>query len=233
MVCSNQPTDDGRPGGLSSLRDGADKSSPPKASIPDAGRCIPDSWFRATASAQTMGMLQQKDLRTVPLSVGEKKLGRFVLPPFQRPPVWSRDQQIRFVESCWLGLPIGAIVYNSPNDYSSTTDQWLLDGQQRVTALYSYMTDDFPVMGHRFSELTIVDHRRWSMGVSLPCLITQLEDVGELAEVYDRLAYGGTPHDPAQRIEARSDETPQAARPEGQEPDGEAVAPNPNQEQSQ
>lgn len=37
----------------------------------------------------------------------------------------------------------------------------------------------------------------------------------------------------AQRIEARSDETLQAARPEGQEPDGEADAPNPNQEQSQ
>ncbi|WP_232508399.1 class I SAM-dependent methyltransferase [Qipengyuania flava] len=32
---------------------------------------------------------------------------------------------------------------------------------------------------------------------------------------------------PAQRIEARSDETLQAARPEGQEPDGEADAPNP------
>lgn len=31
----------------------------------------------------------------------------------------------------------------------------------------------------------------------------------------------------AQRIEARSDETLQAARPEGQEPDGEADAPNP------
>ena len=37
----------------------------------------------------------------------------------------------------------------------------------------------------------------------------------------------------AQRIEARSDETLQAARPEGQEPDGEADAPTPNQEQSQ
>ena len=160
-----------------------------------ADRIIPDSWFNARTVASSMGMLRSPELRTVPLSEGERKLGRFVLPPFQRPPVWTVAQQARFVESCWLGLPIGSIVYNSPNDYNSATDHWLLDGQQRVTSLYAYMDDAFPVFGHLFSELTVVDHRRWSMATALPCLVTCMTNEAELHEVYDRLAYGGTPHE--------------------------------------
>lgn len=161
-----------------------------------AERLIPDSWFRASTSATTMGMLTADSGRNVPLSDGERQLGRFVLPPFQRPPVWTEAQQIRFVESCWLGLPIGAIVFNQPNDYSSRTDQWLLDGQQRTTAIYAYMDDAFPVFGYRFSELTEVDHRKWSWSTAFPTLITCLTDEAELEEVYDRLAYGGTAHEP-------------------------------------
>jgi hypothetical protein len=83
------------------------------------------------------------------------------------------------------------------NDAMGTRfDQWLLDGQQRVGAVLAYMADEFPVMGHRFSELTDIDHRRWDMSVSFPCRITNLQDEAALRDVYDRLAYGGTPHKP-------------------------------------
>jgi hypothetical protein len=120
----------------------------------------------------------------------------FVLPPFQRPPVWTREQQVRFLESCWMGLPIGAFVYNAPNDYSHRTDLWLLDGQQRVTAVYAYLADEFPVFGYRYSEVTEVDRRKWHMGTSFPSLSTCTTDEAELRDIYDRLAYGGTPHEP-------------------------------------
>ena len=34
------------------------------------------------------------------------------------------------------------------------------------------------------------------MSVQFPCLRTHLTDEAKLRDVYDRLAYGGTPHDP-------------------------------------
>lgn len=160
-----------------------------------ADRRIPDTWFRAQASSTTMGFVMQKCPRTVPLSDGERQLGMFVLPPFQRPPVWTRAQQARFIESCWMGLPIGAFTYNQPDNFGSRTDMWLIDGQQRMTAVYAYLADEFPVLGYCYSELTEVDHRKWHMSTSFPSLITRLTDEAELREVYDRLAYGGTPHE--------------------------------------
>jgi hypothetical protein len=132
--------------------------------------------------------------RLAPLAEGERELSWFVLPNFQRPPVWSRAQQVKFVESCWIGLPIGVIVYNRSRRIDSPYDNWLLDGQQRITALVDYMNDAFPVFGYLFSELTVVDRRMWSMSVALPLAETQSEDPAQLEDIYNRLAYGGTPH---------------------------------------
>jgi hypothetical protein len=160
-------------------------------------RRIPDSWFRATTRQTTMAFLSGKhQMRLAPLTEGERQLGWFVLPPFQRPPVWTEKQKVRFVESCWMDLPIGVFIYNRTEDMHSPHDAWLLDGQQRVTAVLGYMADEFPVFGSLFSELTEVDHRVWDMTTSFACMETNIDDEGQLREVYDRLAYGGTPHDP-------------------------------------
>lgn len=157
-------------------------------------RLIPDTWFRAQTRSTTMSFLMAKHQgRDTPLGEGERQLGWFVLPPFQRPPVWSLAQQESFIESCWLGLPIGAFVVNRTTS-DGPFDNWLIDGQQRVTAVLSYIADEFPVFGHKFSELTVVDHRMWIMSVAFPCLETNIEDEDALFDVYTRLAYGGTPH---------------------------------------
>ncbi|MDB5707878.1 MAG: CcrColossus [Sphingomonas bacterium] len=159
-------------------------------------RRIPETWFRASGQHTTMAFISgTHQARTTPLGPGERRLGWFVLPPFQRPPVWTLAQQVRFLESCWMGLPIGVFIYNrTAND--GPYDSWLLDGQQRVTAVLAYMADAFPVFGYRFSELTQADLRKWSMAVAFPCMMTNLESEDQLREVYDRLAYGGTPHEP-------------------------------------
>lgn len=159
-------------------------------------RHIPPTWFKATTRATTMCFLSTRSAeRLAPLGEGERYLGWFVLPPFQRPPVWTLAQQARFVESCWMGLPIGVFVYNRTERIDSPRDAWLLDGQQRMTAVLSYMDDGFPVFGRLFSELTDVDRRFWSLGVSFPCMETNIDDEAQLREVYDRLAYGGTAHE--------------------------------------
>lgn len=156
---------------------------------------IPDSWFRARTLSSPMCELMEREDERRPLRAGERKLGRFVLPPFQRPPVWTETQKVRFIESCWLGLPIGAYVVNAGR-YQSPFDLWLIDGQQRVTAVLNYMAGAFPVYGHRYGDLPKVDKRRWEWGMVFPKLETQIEDEAELHEVYSRLAYGGTPHEP-------------------------------------
>jgi hypothetical protein len=166
-------------------------------------RRIPRSWFSAQSMSTTMCFLMaEHSTRPAPLRDGERELGPWlILPPFQRPPVWTRAQQIKFVESCWMGLPIGVFVFNEAS-HNSPFDNWLLDGQQRVTSLYSYMADEFEVFGCRFSELTEVDRRGWELSTAFPCLRTNLEDEAQLRDVYMRLAYGGTPHAPALAVPA-------------------------------
>lgn len=161
-------------------------------------RLIPQTWFRASTVNPTMFRLtgnNDHQYREAPLGHGERALGWFVLPPFQRPPVWTLEQKVRFIESCWLGLPIGVYIVNRPG-WSSPFENWLLDGQQRVTAILEYAAGAFPVFGYRFSEITKADRRQWEMTTVFACLETNIENEAELREVYDRLAYGGTPHEP-------------------------------------
>lgn len=158
-------------------------------------RKIPDSWFQASALSTTMDFLISRSHRDPgALEEGQRQVGWFILPNFQRPPVWTLEQKARFIESAWMGLPLGVFIWNE--DIGGRYDQWLLDGQQRVGAIMEYMDDAFPVFGHRFSELTVVDHRLWGMSVAFPSLRTNLRDEAQLRDVYDRLAYGGTPHEP-------------------------------------
>lgn len=160
-------------------------------------RLIPDTWFQASSLSTTMDFIIPRPGRELrrPLREGERQAGWFILPPFQRPSVWTQEQKVRFVESAWMGLPLGVYIWNEA--YGTRFDMWLLDGQQRISALIEYMADGFPVYGRLFSELTEVDHRIWEMSTAFPCLRTNLRDEAQLRDVYERLAYGGTPHDPA------------------------------------
>jgi uncharacterized protein with ParB-like and HNH nuclease domain len=125
---------------------------------------------------------------------GERRLGRFILPPFQRPPVWTREQQVKLIESIWLRLPIGSFFYNEA-PLGHETDQWLIDGQQRITALLSYIAGDFDVFGHRWQNLPRVDQRSFEMS-HFPCVQLGMTDRDKLEDIYNRLAYGGTAHEP-------------------------------------
>ena len=110
--------------------------------------------------------------------------------------MWSIAQKVRFIESIWTGLPIRVWVYNqvhAPNMHQA--DSSLLNGQQRIESILAYTQDSFDVFGLFFSELTTANRRRFSI-ISFAGLETQITDLAKLEEVYDRLAYGGTPHKP-------------------------------------
>lgn len=154
---------------------------------------MPDQWFQGEAlSTPLMTFFQDHD---VIVGKGERKLGgSFVLPPFQRPAVWTLDQKVKLVESLWDGLPIASFVLNRSN-LGQPGDNWLIDGQQRWSAIFDYINDAFPIYGYHYSEITVIDRRRFEM-ITFPCIRLHLTDIAVLKKIYDRLAYGGTPHAP-------------------------------------
>jgi hypothetical protein len=135
------------------------------------------------------GLMSYELVQPTPLP----RLLRFVLPPFQRPEVWTLGQKSRFIESLWLGLPISVYAYNQ-SETLGHTDNWLIDGQQRWTAIRDFVNDEVEVFdGLMYSDMTLIEKRKFR-STNFPCILLQSDDESELREIYTRLAYGGTPH---------------------------------------
>ena len=140
-----------------------------------------------------------------PAVPAERRLLNLTLPPWQRPEVWTQAQKRRFVEGIFLGLGCGQYVVNG-SDWESDgqpkpMSAWLLDGQQRISALRDFLAGDLVVFGDvRFTEMSVPDQLRFKRR-PFPCHeleYTANEDT--LKELYDRLNFGGTPHTEAQRV---------------------------------
>jgi hypothetical protein len=126
------------------------------------------------------------------------------LPPFQRGFVWDLGQQVRFIESAWLGLHLGTYVINRNeswdrvNDKPHRTDRWIIDGQQRLRALDRYLGNRFPVFGHYWAQLDRVEQRRLDNTTFTQSIVHE-GDEAVLRELYNRLNFGGTAHTEEQR----------------------------------
>ena len=155
------------------------------------------SWFRAQDRAYTIEhLLPRENGYYREALAGERALGAFILPPFQRSAVWTVEQKIKLIESILDELPVPPYVLNRDLRDGYPFDRWLIDGQQRITAILGFLAGDFAVRGLRFGEVSVAD-QRWFLSRPFHCLETELEDEELLLEVYNRLAYGGTPHEPA------------------------------------
>ncbi|GGR13195.1 hypothetical protein GCM10008957_27690 [Deinococcus ruber] len=127
---------------------------------------------------------------------GEYVFG-YRLPTWQRPAVWRAAQQIRLIESCFLGFDIGRFLVTE--SHTLALDGLLLDGQQRLLAIRSYLQGEITVFGARFQELTERDRRRF-LDTLLPTARLNADQLSEavLIDLYVRLNYGGTAHTAAQ-----------------------------------
>ncbi len=126
----------------------------------------------------------------------------YPIPQFQRPLVWSRTQQVAFIESAWLGLPLGTYTLHEEDwDDSGQALPFsgcVIDGQQRLTTLEQYWDDQFTVFDLYWSELDQRDMRRF-MNIKFAHYRAALWNEAEIHDLYNRMALGGTPHTAEQR----------------------------------
>lgn len=151
-------------------------------------------FYGESANHRIWGLLEPAATRR-PLRDGERSLGIFILPPFQRDSVWTLTQKARWIESIYMGLPLPALVWNRTTP-DNAADEWLLDGQQRMTAILEYVTGAWEVDGWRYPDLPDEDRRHFDR-MSIPVVTTDIPDVEMCQDIYRRLAYGGTAHAPA------------------------------------
>lgn len=119
------------------------------------------------------------------------------LPEWQREACWSRDQQIRLIESIWIGLPIGFYVVNKEDEYDQgrplSFSGVLIDGQQRMLALEAYLNNEFQVFGAYWRDVPIASQRQFRR-THFPFFETNIWDESQLRDLYNRLNFGGIPH---------------------------------------
>ena len=85
--------------------------------------------------------------------VEDYRLGRIVIPEFQREYVWKPGKAPRLIDSLYQGFPISSLLVwqssenarprrRDPRPSRTATVSWLIDGQQRVITLARTMSGD-------------------------------------------------------------------------------------------
>jgi hypothetical protein len=121
-----------------------------------------------------------------------------VRPTFQRYAVWDVARQSKFIESILLNIPIPNLFFAEDDDQTRV----VVDGQQRLTALKSYMDNKYalrglevlaPLKGKRFDELS-PRQQKMIGNRTLRCLVISAKSDSEIRfQVFERLNQGGMP----------------------------------------
>ena len=118
-------------------------------------------------------------------------------PEYQRAHVWTRDQQVRFIEYLLLGGEVSRnITFAVEGDVALS--RWrLIDGKQRLTAIRAFIALEFGVfadetrpMGH-FAN-AIADIRR--IQYSIKFVVVELKSKLDELNLYLSINAAGTPH---------------------------------------
>lgn len=79
-------------------------------------------------------------------------------PDFQRGHVWSKDNQIKFIEFILKGGKSPPLYFNSPCYRQSSSENKLpdtivlVDGKQRLNAILSFINNEIPVFGYYLND---------------------------------------------------------------------------------
>jgi len=163
-------------------------------------RLMPERLSLGDFMSTTVGAaIHHGEMDNTPNNQGYRTVLGFFLPSWQRGLVWSQAQNVRLLESLWLGLNIGTYTFNRSKTHGGPMDNILIDGQQRMHAIECYLRDEFPVFGYRWSEVTPVDRRAFSFSRHFHSYITSSEDEDYLRGYYDTMNFGGVAHKESER----------------------------------
>ncbi|KQN72897.1 hypothetical protein ASE94_06565 [Devosia sp. Leaf64] len=115
------------------------------------------------------------DLETLVKRIKKKSIK--LDPDYQRRHRWSAETSSRLIESLILNIPIPVIFLSQDVDVDEETEDstaryTVIDGQQRLTAIYDYLRDQFPLEGlETLSELNGAFYRDLP-----PFLVRRLEE---------------------------------------------------------
>jgi hypothetical protein len=113
---------------------------------------------------------------------------------------------ITFIESMHYGISPGFYTYNSTyhlkeNEYVGSDGKtyfrcgnWLLDGQQRLTAISRYFNNEWSVFGLYWSDLSKEEKMGFLMGTTFLEYETKIADELGCRKLYDLYAFGGVAH---------------------------------------
>jgi uncharacterized protein with ParB-like and HNH nuclease domain len=113
-------------------------------------------------------------------------------PDYQRVHVWTREQQILYIEYALRGGEVGRnITFNCPgwmNNFKGPYE--LVDGKQRLEAIRAFLRNEFPVFGTLCMDFE--DKIKWDQSINWR--VCKLETRKEVLELYLNINAGGTPH---------------------------------------
>lgn len=113
-------------------------------------------------------------------------------PDFQRCHVWTRQQQVKFVEFILQGGRCPAIYFNENDEYKNMV---IVDGKQRLTALLSFLNNEFTVfknldkdnIGYYSNEFEV-------LGTNIEIMINNLPTKEKVLEWYLQINKGQVAH---------------------------------------
>lgn len=155
---------------------------------------LPKQIIRGNRTNFVLEGLIQRRPEVLAATQPEDRVFGFRLPPFQRPAVWSPAQQARYIESVYMGFPIGELLITQDDPDGNAVVRYLLDGQQRLRALEAWIDGQLTVQGVRFTELAERDRDVFLMTPIGVMFLESGYSMETLREIYERLNFGGTPH---------------------------------------
>ncbi len=112
-------------------------------------------------------------------------------PEYQRGHVWTREQQVAYVEYVLAGGEVGRnITWNSPDwmrSFERPTE--LVDGKQRIEAVRAFLRGEFAAYG-KLSE----PGDRFDLHCGFKFRVCTLSDRADILRLYLNINAGGTPH---------------------------------------
>lgn len=130
---------------------------------------------------------------------------------YQRGEVWSLEQKRNLIKSILQDLPIGTVFLNHRD--RGIAKVVVVDGKQRLLALRDFVDNRYGVPGEWFNDEDLADavrgqglrlvffrdtsvvFQRRFRGHGLATYETDLPTAAEELELFNRLNFGGTPHD--------------------------------------